>query len=58
MIAATCPSYSGTRRIAVIVDPARGDRISTLLMSAHGLTERERDVTRAVLQGASTAEIA
>jgi DNA-binding CsgD family transcriptional regulator len=46
------------RRIAVIVEPACGARVSTLLMSAYGLTERERDVTRAVLQGASTAEIA
>lgn len=46
------------RRIAVIVEPARGARISALLMSGYGLTERERDVTRAVLQGASTAEIA
>jgi DNA-binding CsgD family transcriptional regulator/GAF domain-containing protein len=46
------------RRVAVIVEPARGARVSTLLMSAYGLTERERDVTRAVLQGASTAEIA
>jgi DNA-binding CsgD family transcriptional regulator len=47
-----------TGRIAVIVEPARGARVATLLMSAYGLTERERDVTRAVLQGASTAEIA
>jgi len=46
------------RRIAVIVEPARGARVSGLLMSAYGLTERERDVTRAVLQGGSTAEIA
>jgi DNA-binding CsgD family transcriptional regulator len=46
------------RRIAVIVEPARGARVSGLLMSAYGLTERERDITRAVLQGASTAEIA
>lgn len=45
-------------RIAVIVEPARGARVTALLMSAYGLTERERDVTRAVLQGASTAEIA
>jgi DNA-binding CsgD family transcriptional regulator len=49
---------SDARRIAVIVEPARGARVSTLLMSAYGLTERERDITRAVLQGASTAEIA
>jgi len=47
-----------SRRIAVIVEPARGARLSGLLMSVYGLTERERDVTRAVLQGASTAEIA
>ena len=46
------------RRVAVIVEPARGARISSLLMSAYGLTDRERDVTRAVLRGASTAEIA
>ena len=46
------------RRLAVIVEPARGGRVSALLMSAYGLTDRERDVTRAVLQGASTAEIA
>lgn len=51
-------SAGSTRRLAVIVEPARGARVATLLMSAYGLTERERDVTRAVLQGASTAEIA
>lgn len=54
----TVMTTGSARRIAVIVDPARGARISTLLMSAYGLTERERDVTRAVLQGASTADIA
>jgi DNA-binding CsgD family transcriptional regulator len=51
-------SAGSARRIAVIVEPARGARVSSLLMAAYGLTERERDVTRAVLQGASTAEIA
>jgi DNA-binding CsgD family transcriptional regulator len=40
-----------------ILFSARSARVSTLLMSAYGLTDRERDVTRAVLQGASTAEI-
>ena len=33
-------------------------RIASLLMAAYGLTEREQDVTRLVLQGNSTAEIA
>ena len=50
---------SGTaRRVAVIVEPAHPARIAPLLMSAYGLTEREQHVTRLVLQGNSTAEIA
>ena len=48
----------GNRRIAVIVEPAHPARIAPLLMSAYGLTEREQDVTRLVLQGESTATIA
>jgi DNA-binding CsgD family transcriptional regulator len=48
----------GRRRIAVIVEPAHPARIAPLLMSAYGLTEREQDVTRLVLQGESTAGIA
>jgi DNA-binding CsgD family transcriptional regulator len=46
------------RRIAVIVEPAHPARITSLLMSVYALTERERDVTRLVLQGSATAEIA
>jgi DNA-binding CsgD family transcriptional regulator len=46
------------RRAAVIVEPAHPARIAPLLMSVYGLTEREQDVTRLVLQGNSTAEIA
>ena len=46
------------RRVAVIVEPAQPARISSLLMSAYELTGRERDVTRLVLQGASTGDIA
>jgi DNA-binding CsgD family transcriptional regulator len=48
----------GTRRAAVIVEPAHPARIAPLLMSVYGLTEREQEVTRLVLQGNSTAEIA
>jgi DNA-binding CsgD family transcriptional regulator len=48
----------GSRRVAVIVEPAHPARIYPLLMSAYGLTERERDVTRLILQGSSTMQIA
>ena len=49
---------SGPRRVAIIVEPAHPARISSLLMSVYGLTDREKDVTRLVLQGNSTSEIA
>ncbi|MFH5211341.1 helix-turn-helix transcriptional regulator [Antrihabitans spumae] len=52
-----CLTSTGQRRIAVIVEPAHPSRINPLLMSAYGLTEREKDVTRLVLQGASTTQI-
>ena len=45
----------GPPRVAVIVEPAHPARITPLLMSAYGLTEREQEVTRLVLQGDSTA---
>jgi DNA-binding CsgD family transcriptional regulator len=48
----------GRRRVAVIVEPAHPARITPLLMSAYGLTTREQEVTRLVLKGQSTAEIA
>jgi DNA-binding CsgD family transcriptional regulator len=46
------------RRVAVIVEPAHPARVSALLMAAYQLTDREQDVTRLVLQGESTAQIA
>ena len=48
----------GKRRVAVIIEAAHPARISPLLMAAYQLTEREQDVTRLVLQGDSTAQIA
>jgi DNA-binding CsgD family transcriptional regulator len=48
----------GSRRVALIIEPAHPARIYPLLMAAYGLTDRERDVTRLILQGNSTAEIA
>jgi DNA-binding CsgD family transcriptional regulator len=49
---------SHSQRVAVIVEPAHPSRIAPLLMSAYGLTEREQQLTRLVLQGFSTIEIA
>ncbi len=46
------------RRVAVIVEPAHPARILPLLMSAYGLTAREKEVTGLVLEGRSTGEIA
>ncbi len=43
--------------MAVIVEPAHPARIFELMMSAHGLTARERDVVGLVLQGQSTEQI-
>ncbi len=45
-------------RVAVILEPAHPSRITPLLMSAYGLTAREQEVTRLVLRGTSTEEIA
>jgi DNA-binding CsgD family transcriptional regulator len=47
-----------SRRVAVIIEPAHPARIYPLLMSAYGLTAREQDITRLILQGRSTSEIA
>ena len=53
-----CLVSGGARRVAVIVEPAHPARIAPLLMSVYGLTEREQEVTRLVLQGNATTEIA
>jgi len=49
---------NGDQRVAITIQPAGPDRITPLLMAAYGLTEREEEVTRHVLRGSSTAEIA
>jgi DNA-binding CsgD family transcriptional regulator len=48
----------GRRRVAVIIERADPDRLAPLLMAAYGLTGREKDVTRLVLQGETTTGIA
>jgi DNA-binding CsgD family transcriptional regulator len=48
----------GSRRAAVIVEPAHPARIIPLLMAAYQLTNRGQAVIRLILQGSSTAQIA
>lgn len=52
------PGQGGTEGIAVIIEQASPGRMLPLLMSAYGLTDRERDVVRLILRGKSTAQIA
>lgn len=48
----------GVQRVVVVVEPAHPAYITPLLMTAYGLTRREQDVTRLVLQGEPTVTIA
>jgi DNA-binding CsgD family transcriptional regulator len=49
---------TASRQVAVIIEPAHPTQISSLLMSAYGLTDREQEVSSLVLQGRSTSQIA
>jgi DNA-binding CsgD family transcriptional regulator len=48
---------TGTRQLAVIVEPTEARAAVPLLLSAHGLTARESDVARLVLRGQPTRAI-
>jgi len=48
----------GAGQTAVILEPAGPAELSPLLLDLHGLTEREREITRLLLRGLPTAEIA
>jgi DNA-binding CsgD family transcriptional regulator len=48
----------GGPRVAVIIEPARPAGIAELLIAAWDLSPREQEVTRLILQGAATEQIA
>ncbi|MGV1009545.1 MAG: helix-turn-helix transcriptional regulator [Dermatophilaceae bacterium] len=45
-------------QVAVVIEPATGDRLLGMLLEAYALTQREREVCRQVIAGRSTADIA
>ena len=45
-------------RVAVIISAARDPEVASLIAQAYGLSAREREVTRLVLRGSSTHDIA
>jgi DNA-binding CsgD family transcriptional regulator len=45
-------------RVGIVLAPAQEPQIAPLIVEAYGLSSRERDVTRLVLRGRSTREIA
>lgn len=52
-------AFRGRREgVAIIIEPPRSPEIAPLLLEAHGLSDREQEVTFCVLQGLSTSEIA
>jgi DNA-binding CsgD family transcriptional regulator len=48
----------GGGRTAVVLEPARRSDVASVLLHAHRLTPREREVTQLMLSGASTEEAA
>jgi DNA-binding CsgD family transcriptional regulator len=48
----------GRQQVSVVIDAARPEHVESLLMRAHQLTPRERDVTSLVLRGLATDAIA
>jgi len=48
----------GRHRVSVVIESAQPVHLTSLLMRAYGLTSREQEVTRRVLRGESTGNIA
>ncbi|MQB00773.1 MAG: LuxR family transcriptional regulator [Actinobacteria bacterium] len=48
----------GPDRVGVMIDPVREPQIAALIVDAYGLSQREREVTRLVLHGLSTRDLA
>jgi DNA-binding NarL/FixJ family response regulator len=58
LYASRLKSAAPQSQIAVMIEPARPAEIAPLIMQAYQLTRREAEITRCVLRGWSTSEIA
>jgi DNA-binding CsgD family transcriptional regulator len=58
LIHASLLEGDGTGSIAVMLHPSKQPAVASLIVEAYGLSKREREVTRLVLAGLSTQEMA
>ncbi|MFZ6005426.1 MAG: response regulator transcription factor [Actinomycetota bacterium] len=56
--ASVLESASREGNVAIVVEPAKSADLAPIIIEAYGLTQRERDVVRAIARGSSTPEIA
>ena len=55
---ASLPDGTRSKRVAIIVERARSERVASLRLLAYGLTARERDIAALIVAGMSTRDIA
>ncbi len=56
-LVAHAAALSGSRQVALVIEPAKASEIAPIVVEAYGLTPREVEVTRLVARGLSTDEI-
>jgi DNA-binding CsgD family transcriptional regulator len=55
---ASLPDGAGSKRVAIVIQPARSEQTASLRLEAYGLTTREREIATSLAQGLSTGDLA